>query len=61
MPRTCFIFNPTAGTGRRAEFPALLTRHFGPASSGDYVLRPTEGPGHATELARAAAQAGCPR
>jgi diacylglycerol kinase (ATP) len=59
MPRTCFIFNPTAGTGRRADFPTLLARHFGPAASGDYVLRPTEGPGHATELARAAAQAGC--
>lgn len=59
MPRTCFIFNPTAGTGRRADFPTLLARHFGSAASGDYVLRPTEGPGHATELARAAAQAGC--
>jgi len=59
MPRTCFIFNPTAGTGRRAAFPALLARHFGPAASGDYELRPTEGPGHATVLAQAAAQAGC--
>ena len=59
MPRTCFIFNPTAGTGRRAEFPALLARYFGSEKAGDYVLRPTEGPGHATELARAAAQAGC--
>ena len=59
MPRTCFIFNPTAGTGRQAEFPALLTRYFGSEAAGDYVLRPTEGPGHATELARAAAQAGC--
>ncbi|RZK24100.1 MAG: diacylglycerol kinase family lipid kinase [Hymenobacter sp.] len=59
MPRTCFIFNPTAGTNRRADFPALLTQHFGTAARGDYELRPTEGPGHATELARAAAQAGC--
>ncbi|MFD1875127.1 diacylglycerol/lipid kinase family protein [Hymenobacter bucti] len=59
MPRTCFIFNPMAGTGRRAEFPALLARYFGSEASGDYLLRPTEGPGHATELARAAAQAGC--
>jgi diacylglycerol kinase (ATP) len=59
MPRTCFIFNPMAGTGRRADFPTLLARHFGSEASGDYVLRPTEGPGHATELARAAAQAGC--
>ena len=59
MPRTCFIFNPTAGTGRRADFPALLAQQLGPAARGDYELRPTEGPGHATELARAAAQAGC--
>jgi diacylglycerol kinase (ATP) len=59
MPRTCFIFNPTAGTGRRADFPTLLTQRFGSEASGDYVLRPTEGPGHATELAKAAAQAGC--
>ena len=59
MPRTCFIFNPTAGTSRRADFPALLTQHLGPPARGDYELRPTEGPGHATELARAAAQAGC--
>jgi YegS/Rv2252/BmrU family lipid kinase len=59
MPRTCFIFNPTAGTGRRAEFPVLLARHLGSAAQGDYVLRPTEGPGHATELARAAAAEGC--
>jgi diacylglycerol kinase (ATP) len=59
MPRTCFIFNPTAGTGRRADFPTLLTQRFGSEASGDYVLRPTEGPGHATELAKVAAQAGC--
>jgi diacylglycerol kinase (ATP) len=59
MPRTCFIFNPTAGTGRRADFPTLLTRHFGSLASGDYELRPTEGPGHATALAQAAAQGGC--
>jgi len=59
MPRTCFIFNPMAGTGRRAEFPVLLARYFGTESQSDYVLRPTEGPGHATELAREAARAGC--
>jgi len=55
MPRTCFIFNPTAGTGRRADFPALLQQHFGSAAAADYLLRPTEGPGHATALAREAA------
>lgn len=59
MPRTCFIFNPTAGTNRRADFPALLRQYFGSEANGDYALCPTEGPGHATELARAAAQAGC--
>ena len=59
MPHTCFIFNPTAGTSRRAEFPALLRQQLGPAAGGDYVLQPTEGPGHATELAQAAAAAGC--
>jgi diacylglycerol kinase (ATP) len=48
-----------AGTGRRADFPALLQRYFGGVAGTDYLLRPTERPGHATELARAAAQAGC--
>ena len=59
MMPVCFIFNPVAGTGRRADFPALLRRYFGGVAGTDYLLRPTEGPGHATELARAAAQAGC--
>ena len=59
MLSICFIFNPVAGTGRRADFPALLRQHFGGTEGSDYLLRPTEGPGHATELARAAAQAGC--
>ncbi|TDN40196.1 YegS/Rv2252/BmrU family lipid kinase [Hymenobacter sp. UV11] len=59
MPPICFVFNPMAGTGRRADFPALLQRYFGGVAGIDYLLRPTERPGHATELARAAAQAGC--
>jgi diacylglycerol kinase (ATP) len=59
MPHTCFVFNPTAGTGRRADFATLLRRQLGSPAAGDYVLRPTEGPGHATELARAAAADGC--
>jgi len=59
MPPICFVFNPMAGTGRRADFPALLARYFGGQAGTDHLLRPTEGPGHATELARAAAQAGC--
>lgn len=48
-----------AGTGHRADFPALLQRYFGGVAGTDYLLRPTERPGHATALARAAAQAGC--
>lgn len=56
--KTCFIFNPQAGTNRRTDFPDLLARHFGSGAAGDYVLRPTEGPGHAVELARQAAREG---
>ena len=49
-----------AGTGRRADFPVLLRRHFGRgAAPDDYLLWPTKGPGHATELAREAVRAGC--
>ena len=48
-----------AGTGRRADFAALLRRQLGSPAAGDYVLRPTDGPGHGTELARAAAAEGC--
>jgi YegS/Rv2252/BmrU family lipid kinase len=59
MARTCFIYNPTAGTGRRNDFAALLNQQLGTPAQGDYVLRPTDGPGHATELARAAAREGC--
>jgi len=59
MPPICFIFNPMAGTGHRADFPALLQRYYGGVAGTDYLLRPTERPGHATALARAAAQAGC--
>ena len=59
MPRTCFIFNPKAGTGRPADFGVLLARQLGPPASGDYVLQATEGPGHATELAQAAVAEGC--
>jgi len=59
MPRTCFIFNPNAGASRKADFPVLLARHFGGEQGRDYLLWPTEGPGHATELARRAAAAGC--
>ncbi|QKG51969.1 diacylglycerol/lipid kinase family protein [Hymenobacter sp. BRD67] len=59
MPQICFIFNPVAGTGRQADFPMLLARYFGGRAGSDYLLWPTQGPGHATQLAREAAQAGC--
>ncbi len=57
MPKTCFIFNPTAGPSRRRDLLTLVARHFGVGSAG-YVIRPTEGPGHAVELARTAAAEG---
>ena len=58
MPKTCFIFNPTAGPSRRRDLPALVARHFGPLAADGYVIRPTGGPGHAVELARIAAAEG---
>ncbi len=60
MPKTCFIFNPTAGPSRRRDLPALVARHFGAlgGAAAGYVIRPTGGPGHAVELAAAAAAEG---
>ncbi|AMJ66180.1 diacylglycerol/lipid kinase family protein [Hymenobacter sp. PAMC 26628] len=59
MSNTCFILNPTAGPNRRRDVPALIARHFGGANpAAAYVVRHTEGPGHAVELARAAAAEG---
>ena len=58
MPEpTCVIYNPAAGRGRaRARIAAALPR-LGP----DVTLRATAGPGHAAELAEAAAREGFAR
>jgi diacylglycerol kinase (ATP) len=52
--RTCVIYNPVAGRGRAEkllkELPSELLK--------DAELRPSQRPGHSTELAREAAEAG---
>ncbi len=53
--RTCVIYNPAAGRGRAKAKIDATRRWAGP----DAELIPTAGPGHAIELARAAALAGC--
>ena len=53
-PKVCVIFNPKAGRRRPDELRRRVRQECGP----DAELRPTEGPGHAEELARAAAAAG---
>ncbi|HVS51167.1 MAG TPA: YegS/Rv2252/BmrU family lipid kinase [Opitutaceae bacterium] len=55
-----FIFNPTSGRNRRRPWLARTIRDFISARALDADLATTEGPGHATELARDAVQAGCP-
>jgi diacylglycerol kinase family enzyme len=50
----CVIFNPAAGRGRARRLVGRLRRLRGPAVD----LRPTDGPGHATELAARAVDAG---
>ena len=52
--RTCVIYNPAAGRGRAKAKIDATRRWAGP----DAELWPTEGPGHAIELARTAARAG---
>jgi diacylglycerol kinase family enzyme len=47
----CVIFNPAAGRGRARRLVERLRRHGGPAID----VRPTHGPGHATDLAERAA------
>jgi YegS/Rv2252/BmrU family lipid kinase len=56
--KTCFIFNPHSGRNRRRPGLAPAIRAFIAARSLDAELATTEGPGHATELARAAVGAG---
>lgn len=56
--KTCFIFNPHSGRNRRRPRFAGAIRDFIAARSLDARLEITEGPGHATELAREAVRAG---
>jgi YegS/Rv2252/BmrU family lipid kinase len=56
-PRVCFILNPTSGTNRRQDVPALIERYLDHALV-DHALRMTAYAGHAEELARTAAAEG---
>jgi YegS/Rv2252/BmrU family lipid kinase len=56
--KTCFILNPHSGRNRRRSWLAGTIREFISACSCDARLVTTDGPGHATELARAAVRAG---
>jgi diacylglycerol kinase (ATP) len=56
--KTCFIFNPNSGHNRRRPGMAALVRNFISAHALDADFLTTEGPGHATELARQAVLAG---
>lgn len=57
----CFIFNPASGRSRRRPDLVLLVREFAARLGPDAAFAITEGPGHATELARAALSDGCER
>jgi diacylglycerol kinase (ATP) len=56
--RICFILNPTSGTNRTQDVPALLTR-YATAAGAEFEVQLTQRAGHATELAREAAARGC--
>jgi YegS/Rv2252/BmrU family lipid kinase len=56
--KTRFIFNPYSGHNRRRPGLAIAIRDFISARSLDADLATTEGPGHATDLARDAVLAG---
>jgi YegS/Rv2252/BmrU family lipid kinase len=56
-----FVFNPRSGRPRRTAPVLPLLRRFISARSLDADLVTTEGPGHATEIARDAVAAGCLR
>jgi YegS/Rv2252/BmrU family lipid kinase len=56
-----FVFNPTSGRPRRNAPVLPLLRSFISARALDADLVCTEGPGHATEIARDAVAAGCLR
>ncbi len=57
--KTRFIFNPNSGRNRRRPWLANAIREFIGARSLDADFATTDGPGHATALARDAAFAGC--
>jgi len=59
--KTRFIFNPVSGRHARNARLLPLLRDFISTRALDADLVATEGPGHATELARAAVQSGCLR
>jgi diacylglycerol kinase family enzyme len=54
MNTTCVIYNPAAGRGRAEQ----LLKALPPALASDVELRPTAHAGHATDLARQAAEEG---
>ncbi len=56
--KTCFIFNPCSGRNRRRPWLAASIRDFISARSLDARLATTDGPGHATVLAREAVLSG---
>ncbi len=59
--KTRFIFNPTSGRHRRNTGVHPMLRAYVDARSLDADIVLTEGPGHATELARDAVLGGCNR
>lgn len=56
--KTCFIFNPYSGRNRARPSFAHAIREFISARALDARFEMTEGPGHATELARDAVRTG---
>jgi YegS/Rv2252/BmrU family lipid kinase len=59
--RTCFIYNPRSGRNARRPWLAAHIREFIAAHQLDAHFFMTEGPGHATELARDAVSLGAER
>jgi diacylglycerol kinase (ATP) len=57
--KTRFIFNPTSGRNRRRPWLASSIRDFISSRALDAELATTDGPGHATALAREAVHRGC--
>jgi diacylglycerol kinase (ATP) len=57
--KTCFIVNPCSGRNRRRPWLVDAIRDFVSARSLDAGVAVTEGPRHATDLARDAVQRGC--